>query len=200
MKRMNLEEINCQFNNELQLQIDEKLPRGHIYKLGNPGETLLDAGIEDLPIELSADRLAYKANPNYRRKHPFDLSDIKDLPKAINNPVAVFNSTKNDGIKIILTELQNNSNNFVVAVRTRINPNFRKVDVGINSAQSIYPKDNVADLMNWFKSGRKLIAWVDKEKALRFISTQSTNLIAGGNKAQDFINKYTKLFPKKQGF
>jgi hypothetical protein len=36
-------------------------------------------------------------------------------------------------------------------------------------------------MMNWFKSGSKLIAWIDKEKALHFVSTQSTNLIGGGD-------------------
>jgi hypothetical protein len=186
MEEICSEKINERFNEELQRQIDGKLPKGHVYRLGKPENALLAAGVADLPIEVSAKRIATKADSNYRRKHPFDLQDIKDLPKAINNPIAVFNSTKNDGAKIILTELKDkNGNNFVVVIRTRINPDIRKVDVGINSLQSLYPKDNITDLINWFKSGYKLIAWLNKEKALRFISTQSTNLIAGGEKTQD---------------
>jgi hypothetical protein len=147
MRNMNLEEINCQFNNELQLQIEGKLPKGHIYQLGKPEKALLDAGIADLPIELSATKLTDKSSKSYRSKHPFDISEAKNLPKAINEPVAVFKSTKlNDDSKIILTELKR------------------------------------------FKSGNKLTLWLDKKKALNFVSTQSTNLIGGGNKEGLFIN------------
>ena len=64
----------------------------------------------------------------------------------------------------------------------------------MNSIKSLYPKDNLVDLMNWFKSGDKLIAWVDKEKALNFISTQLTNLIASGNEIQDSIYNIVKNF------
>jgi len=64
----------------------------------------------------------------------------------------------------------------------------------VNSIKSLYPKDNLVDLMNWFKSGDKLIAWVDKEKALNFISTQLTNLIASGNEIQDSIYNIIKNF------
>jgi hypothetical protein len=165
-------EINDTFNNELQKQIEGKLEKGHIYKIGYPGETLLKAGIDDLPIELAASILAAKASVNYRNNHPFNLADIKGLPKAIHEPVAIFNSTKNDGAKIILTELR-----------------------------SIYPKDNTTDLINMLKSS-KFTAWINKEKALRLVSVQSTNLIGNGNKDEALeheapISKYTKNFPEK---
>lgn len=191
---MELEKINNQFNNELQQQIDGILPKGHIYNLGYPEVNLLSAGLPNLPIELSAERITIKASPNYRRKHQFDLSDIKDLVKAINNPIAVFRSTKQDRAKIILTELRHNGNNFVVIMNYYTNPHNRKNYISINSIKSLYPKDNTADLMNWFRSGDKLITWVDKEKALNFISTQSTNLIAGGNKIQGSIHNIINNF------
>jgi hypothetical protein len=192
---MELEKINNRFNAELQRQMDGTLPKGHIYSLGYPGEKLLAAGLPDLPIELNSDRLAKKASPDYRRKHWFDLSDIKDLAKAITGPIAVFRSTKQDGAKIILTELQHSGSNFVVITNHYTNPHSRKEHISINSVKSLYPKDNVADLMNWFRSGDKLMAWVDKEKALDFISTQSTNLVASGNETQGSAYNIIKNFP-----
>gem|GEM_PF-4843272 len=123
-----------------------------------------------------------------------DAGDIKNLPKSINSPIAVFNSTRQDGAKIILTELQRNGYNFVVVINAHINPLCRKINISVNDIKSLYPKDNITDLINWFKSGNKLIAWIDKEKALSFISTQSTNLIGGGNKTQDSICNIVKNF------
>jgi len=191
---MEQEEINNRFNSELQQQIDGTLPKGHIYDLGYPNAILLSVGIENLPIELSSERIAVKSSPDYRRKHQFDLSNIKDLVKAINSPIAIFKSTRLDGAKVILTDLRHNGWHFVVIMNRYMNPHSRKEHISVNSVKSLYPKDNVADLMNWFKSGSKLIAWADKEKALNFISTQSTNLIAGGNEIQGSTYNIVKNF------
>jgi hypothetical protein len=142
-----MRDINTRFNEELQQQIEGTLPQGHVYQLGMPSEILLKAGVKDLPIELKAEKLGHKSSKNYRRNHPFDLSEIKGLPSALNSPIAVFNSTKPDGKKIILTELKDkNGNNFVAILKVHENsPN-----VEINSIRSIYPKDQVTELTNWF--------------------------------------------------
>jgi hypothetical protein len=190
MAEINLEEVNNRFNEELQRQIDGNLPEGHIYELGRPEAALLAAGIADLPIELSAERLAYKASVNYRNKHPFDIVEVKNLPKAINEPIAVFKSTKlSDDSKIILTELKDkNDNNFVIVLKVHKDPHNRNVNIEVNDIRSIYPKDKAEGSISWLKSGHKLTLWLDKKKALNFVSTQSTNLIGGGNKEGLLIN------------
>jgi hypothetical protein len=194
MAEISLEEVNNRFNEELQRQIDGNLPEGHIYELCRPEAALLAAGVADLPIELSAERLAYKANINYRNKHPFDIAEVKNLPKAINEPIAVFKSTKlNDNSKIILTELKDkNGYNFVASIKVRKGAKGRKNSLDVNSITSTYPKDNVSDLINWIKSGNKLTLWLDKKKALNFVSSQST-LIAGGHKEGLLINIIKKF-------
>ena len=184
-KYADLEAINVQFNADLQRHIDGTLPINHIYQLGYPEAILLSAGVEYLPIELSAKRLAYKASVDYRRCHPFDLSEINDLPKVINNPIVVFNSTKNDGATIILTERKNSrGNHFVTAMKVRGDSSGRKKNTPVNSIASLYPKDDILSLIIWINSGDRLIRWINKEKALKFVSAQSTNLIAGGNSIQ----------------
>jgi hypothetical protein len=189
MEEICLEKVNERFNEELQRQVEGSLPEGHVYQLGKPGNALLAAGVADLPIELSAERLAYKASVNYRNKHPFDIAEVKNLPKAINEPIAVFKSTKiNDNSKIILTELKDKyGNNFVVIIKLRKDPRNRKINIEVNDISSIYPKDIIEEIINWLKSGHKLTLWLEKKKALNFVSTQST-LIGGGNKEGSLIN------------
>jgi len=187
---MSTEDINSQFNNELQQQIEGILPKGHIYNLGYPSENLLSVGLPNLPIELKASRLENKSNVGYKNKHPFELSEIKDLPKAINNPIAIFKSTKpKDNSNIILTELKDkNGNNFVVVIRFFKSPNGNRINVEVNDIRSVYPKDRVEEIMNWIRSGSKLVKWLDKEKALNFVSTQSPYRIGGRNKEGSIIN------------
>ena len=83
VRENSLEAVNARFNEELQQQIDGTLPKGHVYRLGMPGAILRSAGIENLPIELSSERIAVKASTDYVNNHPFTLSAIQNLPKAL---------------------------------------------------------------------------------------------------------------------
>ena len=164
----NIEEVNERFNEDLQRQIDGSLPKGHVYKLGNPSRFLQAAGFPDLPIELRADKLATKASEKYKSNHPFNLTSVENLPQAIANPIAVFDSKTRIDAKVVLTELESNGDNFVVAIQVN-----RKVgNIEINSVRSIYPKDYVKDIYSWINDG--LLKWVDKKKATDFISNSST--------------------------
>jgi len=140
---MEPEEINNRFNSELQQQIARDLPKGHIYRLGNPEGILQQAGIPNLPIELNAATLAEKSGPSYKNSHPFELSEIKNLPNAIQYPVMIFDSKTRKGSKVILIELQSK---------------------GIK-----YPKNQLLDtILNWHNNG--LLLYVNKKKALAFTS------------------------------
>jgi hypothetical protein len=179
--------INGKFNKELDQQINGTLTYKHVYQLGNAREILQAAGILNLPIELSAKHLALKAGSDYKNKHPFDISAVKNLPNAIQNPIAIFDSTKKDGSKVILTELQHNNDNFIAILRVRQSDKFRKINIEVNDIRSIYPKDRKESILNWINGTDNLLKWVNKEKTLRFFSTQWPNYIGGGEKAQGII-------------
>jgi len=162
---------NFRFNEDLQKQIDGKLLSKekpyHTYELGVPGEVLLSAGVPDLPIQVTAKTLAEKSNPNYKNSHPFDLSEVKDLPKAIQDPIMIFESKTRNDSKVILTELKSKGVNFVVAIEIDGKSEYNK-SIRINSIRSLYPKDQVKDIVAWIRSG--LLKYVNKEKALTFVT------------------------------
>jgi len=168
----NSEEVNSRFNEDLQRQIAgtllSKEKPHYTYELGRPSEILRFAGIPDLPIELNAATLIQKSSPDYKNSHPFELSDIKDLPKAIQNPIMVFDSkTRADSI-VILTELKSKRVNFVVAMEIYHKKGSNRTGViETNSIRSLYPKDQINDILDWLKSG--LLKYVDKEKASAFM-------------------------------
>lgn len=166
--------INARFNEELKKQIEGTLPKGHIYSLGMPSNALRSAGVPNLPIELTARRLAAKASQEYHSEHPFELSDIQDLPKAIAHPIAVFDSSTREDSTVVLTELQDSRGvNFVVVLRVVKSSASRSLEIDVNDIRSIYPKDRVTSILKWITSGKML--WVDKKKALSWITTQLPN-------------------------
>lgn len=176
----NIEEVNQRFNQELEQQIAGTLPKGHIYRLGRPGEALRSAGILDMDIEMPASRLQLKSSKDYRSDHPFDLSEVENLPQALQNPIAVFESETDPRRTVVLTELKNKNENFL-AVLDVIRDNKRNE---INSVISLYPKNSSVRVGKWFDSrnqkeiGRDLLKWVDKEKALKWLSSHSSNVNA----------------------
>ena len=52
-----------------------------------------------------------------QENHPFDLSEVINLPNAIQNPIAVMRSATRLDSKVIFTELAHKGRNFVVAIQ-----------------------------------------------------------------------------------
>ena len=178
----NLEEVNNRFNEDLQQQIDGKLPKGYVYQLGRPSEALRSAGILDSEIEMSASRLLLKSSKDYKSDHPFDLSEVINLPNAIQKPIAVFESETDPRRTVVLTELKSKNDNFLVILDVIRDGRRNQV----NSVISLYPKNSSVRVGKWFDSknqndiGRDLLKWVDKEKALKWLSGHSSNVNATG--------------------
>ena len=162
-----LEEVNARFNSELQQQIDGTLPAGHVYQLGMPGAILQSAGIPVSPIELKAKKLREKSgNP----EHPYDISEIKDLPKAINNPLAVFSYGDKTKAVNLITEIERNGKKFLVGIS--MNPVVRGERLEINDIRNVFPKDT-HEWVNWINQGKGL--YYNKEKVLKFLDQQQIN-------------------------
>ena len=166
-ERISNKEVNKRFNEELQQQIDGTLPKDHTYQLGLAGSVLQSAGVRALPIELRASRLTDKS---MQENHPFELSDIKNLPNAIQEPIMVFDSANTAGRKVILTEIESKGNNFVVVLSAELKGN--KLEV--NRIRSLYSKDSVRGIVDWINAGN-LLKYADKNKALEWIGKQQSN-------------------------
>lgn len=163
---VSMDDISDLFDEELQMQIEGNLPKGHIYQFGRPGAILLSTGIPDLPIELSSIRLAEKTK---QRNHEFDIGDVRGLVKAINQPIAVFSYGDKNKAQNVIVEIEKDGKKFIVGIH--INQNRRGLD--INDIRGIFPKNN-AEWLNWITQGKLL--YVDKKKIQILIDKQRTNL------------------------
>ena len=181
-----LQQVNAQFNAELQSQKEGRLRKGHVYNLGMPSAFLRSAGVADLPMQLTAQRLATKADKDYKNDHPFDLTDVKNLPKALAAPIAVFNSGTVGGTKVVLTELEDwKGDSFVVVLRVLASSNKGSNVIEVNDVRSLYPKDNVQGILKWINKDRLLVA-VDEKKAINWIDKQRSNSAEVAKTANSF--------------
>lgn len=181
-----VDDINEQFNKELDLLIAGKLPKNHVFYLGDMSDIFNQIGIKILPIEMQSTRLSKKSNQN---NHVFDLLDLRNLPDKLNRPLMVFKSKTVEGSLVVLTELMSNNINFVVAIELgRTITKWQKGEVLINDIRSIYPKDTITDVLNWIEKGN-LLLWVDKQKSLDLLVRWRSNYA----KATQQIKRCTKI-------
>ena len=151
-----LNAVNEQFNRELG-ELTEENADTKIFNLGSPSSILLSAGVEDKPMKLYGNKVIKKM-----KKHSFALEELQDLPKAVANPIAVFDNYQQEGNRTILTELRSQGKNIMVAITLGKNG----VDVDFNIVSSVFGKgeNNVID---WVNKG--YLTYVDKEKALNYL-------------------------------
>lgn len=150
------EEVNEQFNREL-AGLTEENADTKIFNLGSPSSILLSAGIEDKPMKLYGNKVIKKM-----KKHGFALEELQDLPRAVANPIAVFNNYQREGNRTILTELRSQGKNIMVAITLGKDG----VDVDFNIVSSVFGKGST-NIVDWISKG--YLAYVDKEKALNYL-------------------------------
>ncbi len=164
-----VDDVNERFNHELDKLIKGNLPENHVFNLGYPEKKLLEAGFCNCPIELRAKTLIIKSSKTYKGSHPFSLAEVKSLPRAINEPIAVFQSLTHSSSRVLLTTITSNNANLVVAIEMARTLKRAGTVVCINDIRSLYPKDYYKDILKWIVE-YNLLLWVDKEKALNWIS------------------------------
>lgn len=175
-----LEEVNRRFNEELST-LNEENADEKVFYLGMPSDILRSAGITDMPMKLYGNKILKKM-----RKHGFELSELKDLPEAIANPIAVFNNRGTDGNRSILTELRTADGNFLVTLTLG-----KGIDLDFNIVSSLFGKgDN--KIIRWFNSG--YATYINKEKALNYLYLSAPIAEAANNAELSSATKIVEDF------
>ena len=146
--------VNERFNEQLE-HLTEANADSTIFYLGEPSAEMLAVGIKDSPLKLYGNKLQSKA-----KKHGFDVKDVRDLPEAIHDPIAIFEGAE-DGSFAILTELSVGDNNVLATLSVG-----KGNDVDFNIVNSVYGKYN-KNVVGWINKGKTL--YVNKEKALDYL-------------------------------
>lgn len=151
-----LEQTNDTFNRELATLTEENADN-KVLMLGNPSGVLLSAGVENKPMKLYGNKVIKKM-----RQHGFSLDELRDLPRAVADPIAVFNNYQRYGNRSVLTELKTEQGNFLVAISL----GNGKEDIDFNIISSVFGKgDN--KIVDWFEKG--YATYINKEKALNYL-------------------------------
>lgn len=143
-----------------------KLKAGTILDVGNPGQNLRRAGMPDVSIGIPASLLT-------RGKQQEELPDtyIKNIPKALNNPVLVF-AADSGSRAIIVTEAMIDEESVPAALQVKINERGATVS-------DIRRIEDFGQIGRWAEAGQ--LRYADQRKALEWIE-----VARGSNSLRDF--------------
>ena len=110
---------------------------------------------------------------------------MKNLPEAIQNPFAVFDSATQDGSFVVLTEISHNEKNFIIAIEAN-----RKVGkININSIRSVHYRNSNVHIANWINNN--LTLWANQKRMSEWFSKQQYNSADEEGALEAFL-KYQK--------
>ena len=178
-----IEDVNEQFNQQLDSLTEENADSVTL-SLGRPSALLRAAGVEDKSMKLYGNKVMKKM-----RKHGFSLEELKDLPRVVADPIAVFNNYQKEGNRSILTELKTANGNFLVT----IDLGKGEKDIDFNIVSSVFGKPN-NKIINWINKG--FVTYINKGKAQSYLyypapiaeTPKSNELISAANIVRNFEN------------
>ena len=158
--------INDSFNSMLSVLTPENA-NNLAFQLGIPNSLMKDGGVQDKPLKLYGNKIIAK-----QRKHGFGFEELRNLPIAVANPIAIFNNYKNENNRSILTELRTKNGNFLVSVEVG-----EDADIDFNIVSSVFGKGDI-NIVDWLKKG--YATYINNEKVQNFLLHHSA-LIAGAS-------------------
>ena len=154
-ERYSIKEVNEAFNQQLGILTEDNKDKVN-FSLGMPSAVLLSAGVPNKPMKLYGAKVIKK-----QKLHGFKLDELKNLPMAVADPIAVFDNYQREDNRSVLTELQTKDGNFLVSLNVGKNE-----EIDFNIVATIFGKgdEKIAD---WFEKG--YATYINKEKALNYL-------------------------------
>ena len=171
-----IQEVNERFNEKLSGLTEDNADKVTL-DLGNPSPVLLAAGVEDKPMKLYGNKVIKKM-----KKHGFKLDELRNLPEAVAEPIAVFNNYQKEGNRSILTELETANGNFLVTIDLG-----KDADVDFNIVTSVFGKgDN--NIITWINKG--YATYIDKQKTLDYLHFSESNIPEASDNREEKVQEF----------
>ena len=160
-----LEQVNRTFNEELEKFLAGGLSGGHAFNLGLPGAILRATGIPALPIRMTGYQVTKRTESS---NHPFPPAVLRNLPEALQSPVAVFTYGKSKDIRNIIVDIDYNGENILIGLIM----NKRQSNLKINDIKGLFPK-STSNWLRWIADKKDL--YLDRKKIQALVEARQTN-------------------------
>ena len=149
---------------------------------GTP-KVLRDIGFNALPVTINQQHVDYALNGTKDADHSLGESMLKQLPKALESPIAVINSDTEPNRVVAILGFTVNGKNVIAPVQIDGFARLNTVRFDSNAIASVFGKGNVlkqlVTAINGETAGKKTLYYWDKKRALSLLQRAGLQLSGG---------------------
>lgn len=163
------------FTKSFAQQIDDwiagKIPKNDSLLVGKTPEVFQKIGFNALPMTINQTHVDYAINGTKNTDHTIGADGLKQLPQALEHPVAVIASkTQGDTSVVALLPFTHNGNTVIAPVVIDGFGYQNNIQIDSNAVTSVHGRKNavtrlLADALNDYANGKASLFYWDKEKA-----------------------------------
>lgn len=163
------------FSKSFAQQIDDwiagKFPTRDTLLVGKTPEVFQKIGFNALPMTINQTHVDYAINGTKNTDHTIGADGLKQLPQALEHPIAVIASKTQNGTSVVALLPFTHNGNTVIAPVVIDGFGFQNnIQIDSNAVTSVHGRKNavtrlLADALNDYANGKTSLFYWDKEKA-----------------------------------
>ncbi len=136
----NIYDYSKPFSKQIDDYLQGKIPPRDTLLVGGTPEVFQKIGFNALPITINQTHVDYALNGSKDANHALGAALLKQLPQALENPVAVFDMQRNDGRVTVLLDMLHNGKKVIVPIEIDGYGKQNGILIDSNAVVSMYVK------------------------------------------------------------
>lgn len=159
-----------------------RFPKYDTFVLGATPEVFSKIGLNALPMTINQRHIDYALNGTKNADHELSLPDLKQLPRALENPIAIIHSPQKPSTSLIaIIQMQSkNGKQVISAVYVDGAGTYNGKVIDSNAVTTIHGRNNAARMLaqaiQLETQGATAVYWLDKKRSQSLLQGSSSQL------------------------
>lgn len=172
-KQLDKYDYSKSFSEQIEDYKNGIIPKYDTLVVGKTPEVFTKIGLNPLPMTYGTGHLSDILKGNVQ-DHDFGEANLKQIPKALESPVAIFaSSTRPDSSVVAILDLSYNNKPMFAAVEIDGTGKLNGENIDSNAITTLHTRQNAANMLNKAlakeSNGDVSVYYLDKNKATRFL-------------------------------
>ncbi len=177
----NIYDYTKTFSDQLDDWKNGKIPPYDSLLVGATPDVLKRIGFNALPMTINQKHIDYAINGSKDSDHTIGISMLRQLPKALENPVAVIEVQAHSSRVMVIIDMKHNGKSVVMPIEVDGYGTQNSLSIDSNAIVSVYAKDNaVTKQLNGAiqkeQNGNTAVFYLNKNKAAALLQTAGHQL------------------------
>lgn len=159
-----------------------RFPKYDTFVIGATPEVFSKIGLNALPMTINQRHIDYALNGTKNADHELSLQDLKQLPRALENPIAIIHSPQKPGTSLIaiIQMRSKNGKQVISAVYVDGAGTYNGKVIDSNAVTTIHGRNNavrmLAQAIRLETQGATAVYWLDKKRSQSLLQGSSSQL------------------------